>query len=91
MSNYIFDESTNLVIVYTVYEGSEICVDSSECYYDFSDIQPSPSDFDLKTEQQLNKYLEDIVYEHLEAKAEQDMDERYEDDRVWAKHYAGMD
>lgn len=89
MSNYIFDESTGLVIVYTVYDGSEICVDSSECYYDFSDIAPLPSDFDLKTTVQLDKYLEDIVYEHLEAKAEQDMDEQYAEEREWVKQYAG--
>lgn len=88
MLNHIFDEHSGLTIGYTVYDGTEVCVDVSDCFYEDTDIKPLPSDFDLKTEKELVKYLEDIVYEALDEQAEQYMDEQFEDDLVWAKHYA---
>lgn len=88
MLNHILDEHSNLIIGYTIYDGSEVCVDVSDCYYEGTDIVPAPIDFSLKTEKELVKYLEDIVYEHLEAQEEDAYNEQCDEDKFWAEQYA---
>jgi len=86
--NFIYDESTDLNIAYTVYEGTEVCVDVAQSHYEGTDFSPTKTDFGFHTDKQLESYLEDIVYELLNQNAEDGFDEGVVEDMYFAKNYA---
>lgn len=72
--NQCYDEDTNLVISYYIYEG-EVNVDLGRTYYKDTGNIPKPQDFGLKSDYSLTNYLGDIADIHHAAWQEDYFDE----------------